>query len=88
MLAERLRRLAHIVRIFREPGGTPIGEEIRHTLKHSQANAAMFPETELLLMNAKDADTTALSAAYTAAGASTNYRVEKGKVDIVEWLTR
>jgi dTMP kinase len=39
----------------REPGGTPIGEEIRHTLKHSAANQAMTPEAELLLMNASRA---------------------------------
>lgn len=40
------------MRSLREPGGTPIGEEVRHTLKHSPANTAMAPETELLLMNA------------------------------------
>jgi len=40
---------------LREPGGTPIGEEIRHTLKHSKNNAAMTPEAELLLMNASRA---------------------------------
>jgi dTMP kinase len=43
------------VRTLREPGGTPIGEEIRHTLKHSAANQAMTPEAELLLMNASRA---------------------------------
>ncbi|MGN6555989.1 MAG: dTMP kinase [Verrucomicrobiota bacterium] len=55
LLAERLRSLGRIVRTMREPGGTPIGEEIRHTLKHSHANAAMTPEAELLLMNASRA---------------------------------
>jgi dTMP kinase len=55
LLAERLRHLGHKVRLLREPGGTPIGEEIRHTLKHSHANQAMMPETELLLMNASRA---------------------------------
>jgi dTMP kinase len=55
ILMERLRALGHRVRIFREPGGTPIGEEIRHTLKHSKNNAAMTPEAELLLMNASRA---------------------------------
>ena len=55
MLAERLRSLGRIVRTLREPGGTPIGEEIRHTLKHSDANRAMTPEAELLLMNASRA---------------------------------
>jgi dTMP kinase len=54
-LAERLRAVGHRVRTLREPGGTPIGEEIRHTLKHSPANHAMTPEAELLLMNASRA---------------------------------
>jgi dTMP kinase len=40
---------------LREPGGTPIGEEIRHTLKHSEHNHAMTAEAELLLMNASRA---------------------------------
>jgi len=55
LLARQLRALGHRVRVLREPGGTPIGEEIRHTLKHSQNNAAMTPEAELLLMNASRA---------------------------------
>jgi len=55
LLAERLRSLGHSVRTLREPGGTPIGEEIRHTLKHSPSNHAMTPEAELLLMNASRA---------------------------------
>jgi dTMP kinase len=55
LLARQLRSLGHRVRVLREPGGTPIGEEIRHTLKHSQNNAAMTPEAELLLMNASRA---------------------------------
>lgn len=55
LLVERLREWGHAVRVFREPGGTPIGEEIRHTLKHSHANAAMTAEAELLLMNASRA---------------------------------
>ena len=54
-LAERLRTLGRTIRILREPGGTPIGEEIRHTLKHSAANQAMTAEAELLLMNASRA---------------------------------
>jgi dTMP kinase len=54
-LAERLRAAGREVRLLREPGGTPIGEEIRHTLKHSSANAAMTPEAELLLINASRA---------------------------------
>lgn len=55
LLGDRLRALGHRVRQLREPGGTPIGEEIRHTLKHSHANHAMTPEAELLLMNASRA---------------------------------
>ena len=54
-LAERLRALGRVVRVLREPGGTAIGEEIRHTLKHSAGNHAMTPEAELLLMNASRA---------------------------------
>jgi dTMP kinase len=55
LLAERLQMLGHRVRQLREPGGTPIGEEIRHTLKHSPNNHAMTAEAELLLMNASRA---------------------------------
>jgi len=55
LLAEHLRFEGYTVRTIREPGGTPIGEEIRHTLKHSADNAAMTAETELLLMNASRA---------------------------------
>src|SRR5262249_41831877 len=55
LLAERLRALQRLVRVLREPGGTPIGEEVRHTLKHSEANDAMTAEAELLLMNASRA---------------------------------
>lgn len=55
ILAERLRQLGRVVRLLREPGGTPVGEEIRHTLKHSEANRAMTAEAELLLMNASRA---------------------------------
>ena len=55
LLAQRLRALGHRARTHREPGGTPIGEEIRHTLKDSQQNHAMTAEAELLLMNASRA---------------------------------
>ncbi len=55
LLAERLRALGFTVTTLREPGGTPIGEEIRHTLKHSKANQAMTAQAELLLMNASRA---------------------------------
>src|SRR5271168_2943379 len=55
LLTRRLAELGHKVRALREPGGTPIGEEIRHTLKHSNVNHGMTSETELLLMNASRA---------------------------------
>lgn len=55
LLAGRLRKMGKPVRVVREPGGTPIGEEIRHTLKHSKDNADMTAEAELLLMNASRA---------------------------------
>ena len=55
LLAERIQATGRKVRVLREPGGTPIGEEIRHTLKHSAENAAMTPEAELLLINASRA---------------------------------
>jgi dTMP kinase len=55
LLAARLKTLGREVRTLREPGGTAIGEEIRHTLKHSQNNRAMTAEAELLLMNASRA---------------------------------
>ena len=55
LLAQRLHALGYRVRTFREPGGTPIGEEIRHTLKHNKVNVTMTYETELLLMNASRA---------------------------------
>ena len=55
LLGERLRAAGRAVHVVREPGGTPIGEEIRHTLKHSEANNAMTAEAELLLLNASRA---------------------------------
>src|SRR5205823_4412128 len=55
ILEQRLRTAGKNALFLREPGGTPIGEEIRHTLQHSRANMAMMPETELLLMSASRA---------------------------------
>lgn len=55
LLAERLQAAGKAARVAREPGGTPIGEEIRHLLKHSEASHAMTAETELLLMCASRA---------------------------------
>src|ERR1700728_2481826 len=55
LLAERLHALKHTVKLVRERGGTPIGEAIHHTLKHSAANHAMTDEAELRLMKASRA---------------------------------
>lgn len=48
-LAERLRTAGHRVFETAEPGGTPIGTQIRRVLLDSQ-NVEMRPTTELLLM--------------------------------------
>lgn len=55
-LADRLRRHGRTVLTLREPGGTPLGEKIRHLLKHDPDGHGMAPETELLLMNASRAE--------------------------------
>jgi dTMP kinase len=55
LLAERLQGMGKKLRLLREPGSTPIGEEIRQTLQHSAQNQAMTPEAELLLINASRA---------------------------------
>lgn len=52
LLAEELSGMGHEVVVTREPGGTAIGEEIRHLLIHSSAGKEMMPETELLLFAA------------------------------------
>jgi dTMP kinase len=41
--------------VLREPGGTPVGEQIRHVLQYSKDSAAMVPEAELLLFAASRA---------------------------------
>lgn len=51
LAAESLRRQGHTVVTTREPGGTPIGEQIRSVLLDT-AHGAMTPTTELLLYNA------------------------------------
>jgi dTMP kinase len=51
-LATRLQKLGFATSVFREPGGTAIGEAIRHLLQHSEENRGMRPETELLLFEA------------------------------------
>lgn len=54
-LLPKLEKLGHEVVVTREPGGTEIGEEIRHLLIHSSSNSEMCPETELLLFAASRA---------------------------------
>lgn len=53
-LYDWLRIGGHDVLLTREPGGTPIGEQIR-ALLHDLDNTAMQPATELLLYNASRA---------------------------------
>ena len=54
-LSARLETLGRPMLVTREPGGTPIGEEIRHLLQFSTAGHAMKPEAELLLFAASRA---------------------------------
>lgn len=54
-MAERFADQGYEVVVTREPGGTPIGEEIRRILMHCDSGQGMFPETELLLFAASRA---------------------------------
>lgn len=54
-LVPKLEKLGYEIIVTREPGGTEIGEEIRHLLIHSSKNSEMCPETELLLFAASRA---------------------------------
>jgi dTMP kinase len=55
LLAGRLRAEGRAVLETREPGGTPLGEEIRHLLKFHAAGQGMCPEAEILLFSASRA---------------------------------
>ena len=55
LLAEHLRAAGQTVEVMREPGGTAVGEEIRHLLQHAKAGHTITPETELLLFAASRA---------------------------------
>jgi dTMP kinase len=55
-LAQRLRETGGEVLVTREPGGTPLGEQIRHLLKHAPEGQGMNPKTELLLFLASRAE--------------------------------
>jgi len=52
LLAARLTKAGVPLLVTREPGGTPIGEKIRHLLQFAPESVAMTPETELLLFEA------------------------------------
>ena len=52
LLADRLTKANVPLLVTREPGGTPIGEKIRHLLQFAPESVAMTPETELLLFEA------------------------------------
>ena len=54
-LAGRLEKAGHQVLLTREPGGTPLGESIRHLLKYADEGKDMTPEAELLLFTASRA---------------------------------
>jgi len=55
-LAERLEKLGHRVIVTREPGGTQLGETIRHLLKYAPEGRGMTDEAELLLFLASRAE--------------------------------
>ncbi|MEM6822740.1 MAG: dTMP kinase [Verrucomicrobiota bacterium] len=57
-IEEWLTSMGHSVLTLREPGGTPLGEAIRHLLKHDDSGIEMCPETELLLFAASRAELT------------------------------
>ena len=54
-LKERLESEGEKVTVLREPGGTALGEEIRHLLQHSREGEGMTSEAELLLFAASRA---------------------------------
>ena len=54
-LRARLEAQGREVMVLREPGGTAVGEHIRHLLQHEKEAANMMPETELLLFAASRA---------------------------------
>src|SRR5580704_8952694 len=54
-LVAHLRQNGYQVLVAREPGGTNVGEQIRHILQYSKQSVAMVPEAELLLFCASRA---------------------------------
>lgn len=55
LLCERLARAGRRVEVLREPGGTEVGESIRHLLQHAKEGHGMCAESELLLFAASRA---------------------------------
>lgn len=55
LLKSRLESAGENVVVLREPGGTAVGEEIRHLLQHAKAGEGMTAEGELLLFAASRA---------------------------------
>lgn len=55
LLAGRLRAQGAEVIQTREPGGTPLGEDIRHLLIHAASGQGMCPQAEVLLFAASRA---------------------------------
>jgi len=55
LLAETLQNAGADVLLTREPGGTSVGEQIRHVLQYSRDSSAMVAEAELLLFAASRA---------------------------------
>lgn len=55
LVSERLAEKGLDLVVTREPGGTAVGESIRHLLKHSESGNGICPETELLLFAASRA---------------------------------
>ncbi len=56
ILSKRLIQLDYRVVVTREPGGTPLGESIRHLLKHAPEGRGMCAYSELLLFLASRAE--------------------------------
>ncbi|MFV0337891.1 MAG: dTMP kinase [Chthoniobacterales bacterium] len=54
-LIEHMKASGQEVLLTREPGGTAVGEQLRHVLQHSREAENMVPETELLLFAASRA---------------------------------
>lgn len=55
LLRERLEKAGRKVEVLREPGGTEVGESIRHLLQHAKEGHGMTAESELLLFAASRA---------------------------------